>query len=373
MKQRILTSNMSCDGDYTDKTLINPFDLILHESYIWVTVTESSLVKKYWKSGKMAGSVSVPTPTGITYAKCNKCIYVANTLGNIYKLKEGTAPQVYVTPGGYLAGITYLCGKLYVAVQSTDVNNNNGMTASTTSVAVSRGFVAIYNGVTQENMLKDADLASAGYQPYGVKGIGDNIYMTWATLNTGPGRQGFGYVSVYSPWNGQIVRIINRSNLSIPYGIVSRDLSDYIKTHKGNKESRIRCKKIKHIQTLNIGNKGTGSISSFENIESNGCDYQYTLDVSTSHGGILVNDGLSGMDMCRKTGNIYYVAANDNGRMGSLGVLYTDKNSLWKEKYDSCSQDDSEIEKSRGRKHKRKHDSESSKSSEEDSFSQSYF
>jgi hypothetical protein len=309
MRQRILVSNLACDG-YTDKTLINPFDLIVHKSHIWVTVTQASLVTKYSKSGKHAGSVSVPTPTGITYAKSSKCIYVANTLGTIYKLTGGSAPQVHVSPGGYLAGISYLYGKMYVAIQSTDVSS--GLTGP-----VASGFVAIYQGTTQEQMLKDVNLSGFGYQPYGVKAIGDNIYITWASLTVGLNRQGFGYVSVYSPWTNQIVRIISRSNLSMPYGLVS---GDAIKTGKKG-----RCRKIKHVPSLKIGNKGTGSVSQFENIDLKCADYQYTLDLSTPSGGILVNDGLTGMDMCKKTSNIYFVAGNDNGRMGSLGVFYTDK------------------------------------------------
>src|SRR5437868_14658202 len=202
MQQKILTSSISHGGAHVDKTLINPFDLLIHKSNIWVTITSTKQVNKYCKTGKLQGSVIIPnSPTGITYSKCDKSIFVSTTEGVIYKLCGGEAPQVYITPGGYLAGLAWLHGKLYVAVQSMTVNTNGTVTnvgtsnvgafvningvimnnvvsnvvsnGLVTNMTVPRGFVAVYSGKTQDKLLRDTDLASSGYQPYGLRAIGD--------------------------------------------------------------------------------------------------------------------------------------------------------------------------------------------------------
>ena len=387
MEQEILVSSISSGGKHTDKTLINPFDLLLCKSRIWVTVTGSSMVNVYSYSGKLESAISIQSPTGIclsenghrehkrdsipdkkrSYAsdsgqcnvECNdKVIFVGSMNGNVYKLVTGSTPQIYVSPGGNVMGIATLNGKLYVAIQSlsTTVNTMSGMAVNTTTNTTSvRGVIYVYNAnnhpvhpvqmnqattLVPEKRLMDTDLAIAGYQPYGLKAIGGYLYITWSppsvTLNTmnaststtntsntsissimSSCKQGFGYVSVYDPECDRLVRIINRSNLSSPYGIVSPSISDYRKRYTDLAER------------LYIGNKGTGSISIFSssnsrsNSKQTNCKYSYMRDVSTPYGGILVNDGLMGMDIHRKSGDIYFVAAIDNGNMGLLGIMYT--------------------------------------------------
>ncbi len=286
MRSVTLVSSVALSAPNTDPKLLMPFDLALVGSQIWVTSRTSSLVCKYDHKGCLQGTISIPTPTGICTSKPKKChgkcsksrcvcstTYVASANGSVYKLTGDTA-TIYVSPGGLLTGVAWFDDRLYV------VDNQSG-------------YVAVYtDGDTSkaERALIDEALFAVGYKPYGIRVLGCRIYITYSNMSA---RQGAGYVSVYDPKKcSDLVRIINRVNLAIPYGLVERETG------------------------LMVGNAGSGYISQFMVDRDIAV---YTLNLQNPTRGDIVVDGIMGMERC---GNrIYYVASSDTGNIGSMGVL----------------------------------------------------
>ena len=284
----MLASSVAHSAKNTDPKLLNPFDLVWDECSIWVTSKGSSEVIQYNSCGERQTAVNVPTPTGICIGKseqskcgknkCVKTVYVASSGGSVYILggappasptTASSGPQVHVTPGGVLAGIAWHKGKLYVA-------------------AYDAGYVGAYNGTTLELAIKDDALMAVGYKPYGVRCLEGLIYITYTNMSI---RQGAGYVNVYDPkCGGGLRRIINRSNLSVSYGMFLQE------------------------DQLNVANSGTGYISIFSRDE-----YCYTHNVRNSSGGDVVLDGIMGITQVKE--KLYFVMSSDSGKVGSLGVM----------------------------------------------------
>lgn len=339
----MLTSSVAHSAKNTDPRLLSPFDLVWDGCSIWVTSRGSSEVIQYSGCGERLGALSVPTPTGICIAKTDKhkcskkrprAIYVASSGGSVYTLGNmiatpgnvvpqyapnvpqyianvpqnnasmipgaanmaqppvnmmlpnmispgmiqppGMIPshmlQAYISPGGMLAGLAWHKGKLYVAIHDA-------------------GYVGVYSGTTPVLSIKDDALVAVGYKPYGIKCLKGLLYITYTNMST---RQGAGYVNVYDPdCNGKMLRVISRSNLSIPYGLFMND-----------------------DEQLYVANSGSGYISVFS--RKNEHHYQYLYNVRNSSEGDVVLDGIMGVTGKEKR---YFVMSSDSGRIGALGVI----------------------------------------------------
>ncbi len=258
----LLVSNISGGAANEDQDLVNPFDLLVSRKYILVTSTTKSMVIKYKKNGSRISSVSIPSPTGLCKCKkeCNKkVIYVASEDGTIYSYPDMTP---FISPGGMLGGLAWHKDKLYVA-------------------AFTAGYVKVYSGTTEVQGIADNALFSFGYKPYGIRTLENKIFITYMRQIT---KLGYGYVNVYNPHCSSLERIINRSNLSMPYGLEIIDGCELL-----------------------VSNFGTGKISVFNS------DHQFIRDI------IQVNDGIMGISY--NNGVLYFVAANDGGAMGSMGFI----------------------------------------------------
>ena len=287
MRRTTLVSSVALSAPNTDPKLLMPVDLALVGSQIWVTSRMSSLVCKYDHKGCLQGTFAVPSPTGICTTKPKKChgscnksrcacatTYVASANGNVYKV-TGDTPAIYVSPGGLLTGVAWMDDHLYVV-------DNQG------------GYVAVYADSDPTKMataLADDALFSVGYKPYGIRTLGCRVYITYSNMST---RQGAGYIDVYDAKKcSNLIRIINRENLSLAYGLTCG--TD---------------------QVLVVGNAGSGYISQFA-LECQ--EATYTTNLKNLSGGTIVLDGVMGMERCGD--KIYYVASSDTGGIGSMGVL----------------------------------------------------
>lgn len=269
----ILVSNVPFTACQTDSKLINPVDIALsHDSTsIWVSIVASNLVQQYGrKCGKLLSSVTVSTPTGLA-VRC-KQLYVASQNGTIYTVSRNvTTPTTYVTVSGSLEGLAWLKDLLYVSVSD-------------------RGYVGVFRDKVPILSIVNDGLFSFGYRPFGVRALDGRIYITYSNRSTSVGS---GYVDVYSPKcgeHGEPINLINRDVLAYPYGLAMLD------------------------GILLVGNRGTGRIWSFD--KNTGERVEGNESVTKS-----VNDGLMGMVL--KDDLIYFVAANSNGIMGSVGVIST--------------------------------------------------
>lgn len=304
MRRVTLVSSVDLSAPNTDAKLLMPVDLVLVKDEIWVTSRTSSLICKYSRKGCLNGTIAVPTPTGICVSKVQKCrnncrskcecltVYVASTNGSVYKIESDKA-TVHVTPGGMLTGVAWLDGYLYV------VENQNGFVA----VYKDNGTTATSGITPNSQMIKasqDKPLFSVGYKPYGIRALGSRLYITYSNMSA---KQGAGYVSIYEHSEcGDLTRLINRENLSIPYGIAEIE----------NEERKERS------NILLIANNGSGYLSQFSLCEDRAI---YTTNLRNISDGDFVVDGIMGLAQCDD--RIYYVASADGGKIGSMGVFYS--------------------------------------------------
>jgi len=250
--------------------------------------------------------------------------YVATSNGMIYAMPTNgsstSTPSAYVSPGGSLAGLAWLDNRLYVAMLAL--------------AGSSGGYVAVYPDHVQHNSsstvptmelaLTDEPLVSVGYNPYGVRALGGRVYITYTNSSSKPGS---GYVDVYDPCGCKSLRrIINRDNLSIPFGMYQN--IDGIPTRNDSRSDE-SCGDQRdkdddsddNVGELFVGNAGTGYISKFTKSEDSKC-FEYIDTVKNRHNATLITDGIMGI--VRHDNKLYYVCSSDGGNIGSLGVMYRD-------------------------------------------------
>lgn len=297
----VFVSNVPNVARQTDTKLVNPVDLAFDKcGKIWVSILTNNLVQQYdRKCGKMLSSVTVTTPTGLDY-HCG-VLYIASQNGTVYTLgckrdrdpttvMSSTTPATYlsVTGGGTLQGLAWHCGLLYITVWD-------------------RGYVGVYKDKQAILSIVNDGLVAFSFRPLGIRSLGGRVYITYSDQATSVGA---GYVDVYTPPrshgggrrscghsssqrcrcdSGELMTLIARDALAYPYGLVLQD------------------------DKLLVGNRGTGRIWTYDR-ETGDRVENSNDDITRS-----VNDGLMGMR--EWDGLIYFVAANDNGLMGSLGYI----------------------------------------------------
>jgi hypothetical protein len=268
---RLLVSNVPFTARQTDAKLVNPVDIIVHCGRIWVSVLASNLVQQYDKRcGKLLSSVSVPTPTGLA-SHCNT-LYVGSQNGNVYTIAKGattTTTYLTITGGGSIEGIAWLKGLLYISVSD-------------------RGYVGVYKNKVAVLSIMNDGLFSFSFKPFGIRALDGKIYITYSDSSSSVGS---GYVDVYDPTCKRLTNLIVRDALAYPYGLVMLN------------------------GVLLVGNRGTGRIWSFDK------DTGERVEGPSENVTRSVNDGLMGMTLDDDI--IYFVAANDNGMMGSVGTIPT--------------------------------------------------
>ena len=273
----VLVSNLDLWGELTDTTLVNPYGVLARGKYVWISSVKSSLVIKYevrdGKCPKKVAEIMIPSPTGMTWGK-KDTIYVASNTGAIYTLRSNdTKPTVYInikrTPAS-VGGLAYHKGMLYVAVFSF-------------------GYVQVYDTTsttpTEEvKGLVDDQLAEYGYVPIALTIECKTLYITYGNGSIVPG---FGFVNSYNIKSGSLTRLVNRGVATYPYGIAVYEDKLYVANGSGYINVYTTCGRL--VDSLRLG------------------------DIP------FYSDGLRGITIeCKK---LYYVSANDNGKMGSLGVV----------------------------------------------------
>lgn len=266
VEQRLLVTNVQDIAPQTDARLINPVDVAVQGGMIWVSVPANNLVLRYNKHcNGTATAISVTSPTGL--AIHNKHLYIASRGGSVFSVETGsssTTAQNYVTIGGSLEGIAWHKNVMYVSVSD-------------------RGYVAAVKDGVPVRSIVNRPLFTFDYGPRGLRVLDGNLYITYSDMSTSVGS---GYVGVYDIKHGTLHNLIIRDALAHPYGLAMKD------------------------EMLLVGNRGTGLLET----------YSLRDDESKRERIGNVNDGLMGMSLCGD--ELYWVAANDNGAMGSLGVMY---------------------------------------------------
>ena len=316
--QTNLVSDLSTEGAVTvDPNLTNPWGMSYSAtSPFWISNAASNNSTAYNGAG-VATTINVSVPGGPTGQVFNSAgagnfvipsnstaaSFIFDTLsGGILAWNgplgtTGTAATITTTPGAVYTGLTlgnngtgnYLYAANFTAGGGIQVFNS-----SFTNVT----------GTTFAGKFTDPNVP-AGYAPYNVQIIGNDLYVEYAEVGTSAGTAarglGLGYVDVYD-LNGNLVqRLISGGNLDAPWGVT---LAPAGFGQFGN--------------DLLVGNFGNGEINAFD--PTTGA-YLGTLD--GANGNPIVNNDLWAIDFRTNGGDssnpdALYFDAGINGQKDGL-------------------------------------------------------
>lgn len=283
----VLVSSLKFGGDTTDEMLVDPYSVIVRGKYIWASSVKNSavMVYKLCKNNevKSCRTIPIPSPTGMCFGAKNT-IYVASNTGSIYKMSEcDTEATLYFkidrSPTS-VGGIAYCKGMLYVAVFSFGYVQVYNVKSNCNTKSHSNATSSSTDPPKEVSGLTDESLSEFRYVPIAVACICNNVYITYGDGSIVPG---FGYVNVFNIKSHELSRLINRGILAYPYGIASHNDKLYVANGSG------------YIGVYSMTGEYEGTLSDF------------------------YSDGLRSIFI--DSDKLYYVAANNNGSMGSLGVV----------------------------------------------------
>lgn len=309
-RQRNLVADIANSARFTDPNLTNPWGIVVDEDYaddgaLWVTVTETSLLNVYSKTGELLNSISLagtPAPTG---------------LAKIPNPNVGGPRLIFVTENGVIG--TY---NPALQIPITAVYTNAAAVYKGVAIHGNRIYAADFAGLkvdvfnlntfalVDSTNLQDPALQAAGYGPFNVYSDGETLYIAYALRgddNDDVAGAGNGYINAW--FRGNLIRLANRGVLNAPWGMLRWENS------------------------LLVGNFGNGIIHAFtlRECRTDPCDpcsvriltAEYCEPLRTACGGTIVIDGLWGLAVGEDNrGLVIYFAAGvqdeEHGLVGSL-------------------------------------------------------
>jgi uncharacterized protein (TIGR03118 family) len=237
-QQTNLVSDMSGVANNTDPDLINPWGISLSPGGpFWIADNKSGFSTIYGANGTTELSpVTIPAPPGNTSASTPTGT-VANTSTSGFLVNGAPGQFFFDTQNGTIAG-------WYTGSTAVLLVNNSATGAVYTGLAMitnatgsfllannfSSGQVEVYdssyNRATLAGTFTDAGSPAlpAGYAPFGIQPIGNQVFVTYAEQNAAKTGEttgaGLGYVSVFD-LNGNFVnRFASTGTLNAPWGVV---------------------------------------------------------------------------------------------------------------------------------------------------------
>jgi uncharacterized protein (TIGR03118 family) len=296
--QTNLVSDVAGMAPITDSHLVNPWGLSrTASSYWWVSDDGTGVSTLYSGTGAIqslvvtipsANHTSPGTPTG-TVAVGSKFVFVTLD-GTISEWSSGTKAAIKVNNSSKSAVYTGVT----VAKNSTTetiyaANSNGGVEAYTTAFAP----VTLGAGAFTDPSIP------AGYTPYGIQAIGDDVWVTFSSA-TGVG----GYVDKFSA-SGTLLLSLEQGWFSQPWGVVQAPAGFG-----------------KFSKSVLVGNVGSGWIAAFNPTTG---DFEGFLE-NSSHADITIPGlwaiyfGGGGADNGSAT-SLYFAAGIDNYAHGLFGTI----------------------------------------------------
>ena len=252
-KQTNLVSNMSGLAANTDQNLINPWGIAFFPgnppSPFWISDNNAGVSTLYDNTGSQMGTFTIPPPKGSTAVAAPTGI-VANGTNDFQVTAMGMAgPSLFIfsTEDGTISGWN---GNGQAAILAVD-NSMGG------SGAVYKGLALITNSAGNNFLLAsnfrsgnvdifDKNFATgnfpgpgnfsdpsipAGFAPFGIHVIGNNVYITYAMQDAAKhdpvNAPGNGFVNVFD-MNGNLTtpnHLLSNGPLNSPWGVVQAPAS----------------------------------------------------------------------------------------------------------------------------------------------------
>ncbi|MBB5319524.1 TIGR03118 family protein [Tunturibacter empetritectus] len=321
MQTNIISDGATVKALVTDPTLINPWGVSVGPA-IWIDKAGSGSVAV----DTAAGTIAAPSLPSVTIPAAAPAPAQGSPSGTVYNSNNA----IFDIPGGTSA--LFLFGTLDGTIAAWNVSNgtqavtvvNNSTKASYTDIALDTNatgtFLLAANFKQRTVDVFDSTFAAhaltgsfadptlpAGYSPFGIHSIGENVYVTYAQVNATTGESvgaGLGYVNEFDNNGNFIARVASQSVLNAPWGMALAPAG--FGSFGGD---------------LLIGNFGDGVINAFDPKT-----FALIGSLNTSAGTPIANIGLWEMFFGQNSGqtttlgdpHTLYFAAGINGEKGGL-------------------------------------------------------
>jgi uncharacterized protein (TIGR03118 family) len=231
--QTNIISDGSVQAQHSDPTLINPWGISIGPQF-WINTAGTGMSLVEGSAGNEFFSVTIPAANPATSGHGSPAGTVYNPDTNVFNIpNKGSASFLFGTLDGTISAWNT------ATPQAVIVANNSTANASYTDIALVKNntgtflLAANFNGGTVD--VFDSNFAAshlagsfadpslpAGFKPFGIHTIGNNVYVTYAQIND-QGREtvgaGLGYVNQFDLNGNFVTRAIAQGNLNAPWGM----------------------------------------------------------------------------------------------------------------------------------------------------------
>ena len=319
-QQTNLVSDMAAVANNTDSDLVNPWGISFSPGGpFWVADNKSGFSTVYDANGVTALSpVTIPAPAGDTSA-AKPTGTVANTATSGFLVNGAPAQFFFDTQDGTISGWYSGSSAVLLVNHSSSGAVYTGLAMITNATGTFllasnffSGQVEVYNSsyqaVTLAGSFTDAGSPAlpAGYAPFGIQLIGDQVFVTYAEQNAAKTGEttgaGLGYVSVFDLNGNFLKRFASAGTLNAPWGVAQASANFGMFSND-----------------FLIGNFGDGTINAFD---ANG---NFLGQIQDPTGAVISNGALWGMVFgAGGTGDpdtLYFTAGFAAGGHGLFGSL----------------------------------------------------
>lgn len=228
--QTNIVSDGSVTAQKTDPTLINPWGVSIGPDF-WIDTAGSGFSLVEDSSGNKAFAVSIP-PASSSSPHGSPAGTVFNADSTVFAIPgKGSANFIFGNLDGTIAAWNANTPQAVTvasaanAVYTDIVIDKNATGTFLLAANFAGGTVDVYDTNFSATHLagsfSDSSLP-AGFKPFGIHVIANNVYVTYAQINS-QGREtvgaGLGYVNQFDMNGNFVTRAINQGNLNAPWGV----------------------------------------------------------------------------------------------------------------------------------------------------------
>jgi uncharacterized protein (TIGR03118 family) len=287
----------------------------------FIAASGSGSVSAVNSSGLPAGDVAIPPSSGNMGGAIP--LGIASDGSGVFGTPSSPAQYVVVTQTGTIAGFSAPNGS--VPAQATILRNDSASGAVYTALALLHPgccapFVAVadFNDGTIHTFTNTFDLLDrpgafqdpkmpAGYAPYGMQVIGNQLFITYALQDAAKRSPvigaGNGVVDVFDTQGNFVRRFATGGNLNAPWGVALASAN--FGPFSG---------------AILIGNSGDGTISAFDAASGD-----FLGQISDGDGGVIANPGIRSLtfraDGVTDANTLFFTADTQNGQGGLFGAI----------------------------------------------------
>lgn len=287
----------------------------------FIAASGSGSVSAMNSSGLSAGNVAVPASSGNMSGAMPSGI--ASDGSSVFGTANSPIQYIVVTQTGAISGFSTTNGR--VPAQATILRDDSASGAVYTALALLRpgccapfAAVADFNDGTIHTFTNAFDLLDrpgafqdpklpAGYAPYGMQVIGNQLFITYALQDSAKrspvSGAGNGVVDVFDTQGKFVRRFATGGNLNAPWGVALASAN--FGPFSG---------------AILIGNSGDGTISAFDAASGD-----YLGQISDGDGGVIANPGIRSVtfrtDGITDANTLFFTADTQNGQGGLFGAI----------------------------------------------------